>query len=214
MINIETARQRIDKLIKEINHHRYLYHVLDKSEISDGALDSLKRELADLEKQFPSLLREDSPTQRVSGTPLKKFVKVKHSKKILSLTDAFDIKEVQDWQERNEKIIKQKIKGYYAELKLDGLTVVLTYQKGLLWQGTTRGDGIFGENVTNNLKTIDSIPLSLRNIKNKKLPNIIEVRGEAVIDKKNFVKINKGQVKRDLPVFANSRNLTAGSIRQ
>jgi len=208
------ALKRISKLTKEINHHRYLYHVLDKQEISDGALDSLKRELANLEKNFPDLILRDSPTQRVSGRPLKKFVKVRHSQKILSLSDAFNHQDLYDWQERNEKIIKDKVKGYYAELKLDGLTVVLTYQNGLFWRGATRGDGVWGEEITNNLKTIESIPLSLRPVVNQKLPEIIEVRGEAVMNKKIFEQINKEQVKKGEPVFANPRNVAAGSIRQ
>ena len=209
-----TAKKRIDKLIKEIQHHRYLYHVLDKQEISDAALDSLKRELAELEEKFPSLLRVDSPTQRVGGVPLGKFVKVRHSTKILSLVDAFNSQDLYDWQERNEKLLRQKIKGYYAELKLDGLTVVLTYKDGIFWRGATRGDGQTGEDVTNNLRTIDSIPLSLRLPKDKKFPQIIEVRGEVVMDKKVFVKINKQQEKQGLPLFANPRNVAAGSIRQ
>ncbi|MBT7228415.1 NAD-dependent DNA ligase LigA, partial [Candidatus Parcubacteria bacterium] len=213
MTKIE-AKKRITKLIEEIKHHNYLYHILDKQEISDGALDSLKNELADLERQFPEFLRGDSPTQRVSGKALDKFVKVKHSTGILSLADAFDIEDIKDWQERNEKILKQKIKGYFTELKLDGLTVVLTYKDGIFWRGATRGDGKIGEDVTNNLKTIESIPLSLRPIANKKLPKIIEVRGEVVMHKDVFTKINKIQQKKGLAAFANPRNVAAGSIRQ
>lgn len=202
-MNAQAAKKRIDKLTQEINHHRYLYHVLDKSEISESALDSLKKELVDLEKQFPSLVRKDSPSVRVGGVALDKFVKVRHSSKILSLTDAFDQADLLDWQERNEKVIKEKIKGYYLELKFDGLTAVLTYKNGILERGLTRGDGIVGEDVTHNLKTIESIPLSLSNIKN--LPGNVEVRGEVVMSKKVFEKF---------PTFANPRNAAAGSIRQ
>ena len=128
------AKKRINKLIDEINHHRHLYHVLDKQEISDSALDSLKKELESLEKQFPEFLRSDSPSQRVGGQALGKFVKVTHSSKVLSLVDAFKIEDIHDWQERNEKLLGQKVKGYYSELKLDGLTVVLTYKNGVFWQ--------------------------------------------------------------------------------
>jgi len=209
-----SAKKRIDKLISEINHHRYLYHVLDKQEISDAALDSLKNELAELEVKFPELIREDSPTQRVGGEALDKFVKVKHSSKILSLADAFKYEDLYDWQERNEKLLGQKIKSYYAELKMDGLTVVLTYKDGVLWRAATRGDGQVGEDVTNNIKTIESIPLSLRISKGKTLPKVVEIRGEVVMEKKVFDKVNKEQEKKGLPLFANPRNVAAGSIRQ
>ncbi len=210
----ESAKARIAKLTKEVNHHRYLYHVLDTQEISDAALDSLKNELEKLEAQFPDLIQPDSPTQRVGGAVLDKFSKVRHSTKILSLVDAFNSQDILDWQERNEKILKQAIKNYYTELKLDGLTVVLTYKNGIFWRGATRGDGEIGEDVTNNLRTIGSIPLSLNDITNKKLPEIIEVRGEVVMNKDVFAKINKEQAKRNLPLFANPRNVAAGSVRQ
>ncbi len=205
------AYNRIKKLIKEIDYHRYLYHVLDKQDISDSALDSLKKELFDLELEYPTLIRKDSPTQRVSGQVLSKFKKIKHNSKILSLADAFNYQDLLNWEERNKKILKEKIKGYYTELKLDGLTVVLTYKNSLLFQGATRGDGRSGEEVTNNLKTISSIPLLLRG---KNLPKIIEVRGEVVMTKKVFIEINKERKKNDLSLFANPRNIAAGSIRQ
>ncbi len=210
-MNKQEAKNRIDKLIKEISHHRYLYHVLDKQEISDSALDSLKKELFDLEKEYPVLIRKDSPTQRVSGKALDKFKKVKHNTKILSLADAFNYNDLKNWEERNEKILKEKVKDYYTELKLDGLTVVLTYINGVLDKGATRGDGKAGEDVTNNLKTITSIPLSL---KCKNLPREIEVRGEVVMNKKVFNEINRQRKKKGLSVFANPRNIAAGSIRQ
>ena len=213
MIKLE-AKKRIAKLIKEVNHHSHLYHVLDKQEISDPAFDSLKNELIFLEKKFPDLKSPDSPSNRVSGKALDKFIKVKHSSKILSLMDAFDIEAIRDWEKRNVKILKQNIKNYYTELKLDGLTIVLTYKQGILHRATTRGDGQIGEDVTNNIKTIYSIPLSLKTDKFKKIPDIIEVRGEVVMGKKTFSKINKQQVKKNLPLFANPRNVAAGSIRQ
>ncbi len=208
------AKARIDKLIKEVNHHRHLYHVLDKQEISDAALDSLKNELARLEQEWPDLLRADSPSQRVGGQALDKFKKVQHSTKILSLVDAFDFGDIKDWEERNVKILKEKIKGYYCELKLDGLTLVLTYRKNIFVQGATRGDGQVGEEVTNNLRTIESIPLKLNDLPGVKLPEIIEVRGEAVMAKNTFAKINKEQASRGESLYANPRNIAAGSIRQ
>lgn len=208
------AKLRIDKLVQEVNHHRYLYHVLDSQEISDAALDSLKNELAKLEQEWPDLIRSDSPSQRVGGQPLSKFKKIQHSTKILSLVDAFDNQDIRDWEDRNEKILKEKIKGYYCELKLDGLTVVLTYKKGIFVQGATRGDGSIGEDVTNNLKTIESIPLALHQVAGLKLPETVEVRGEVVMEKFIFEKINKDQEKRGLPPYANPRNIAAGSIRQ
>lgn len=208
------AKIRIAKLINEVQHHRYLYHVKDEQEISDSALDSLKKELEDLETQYPDLVKSDSPTQRVGGRALKKFKKIIHSSKILSLADAFDYTDLQVWQERNEKILQTKTKSYYSELKMDGLTVVLTYVDGVFAFGATRGDGQIGEDVTMNLKTINSIPLQLRPLKNKVLPKIIEVRGEVVMDKKIFQALNKQQAKLNLPVFANPRNVAAGSIRQ
>ncbi|RJQ35422.1 NAD-dependent DNA ligase LigA [Candidatus Parcubacteria bacterium] len=208
------AKKRIEKLISEINHHRYLYHVLDRQEISDSALDSLKHELEDLEKQFPDLLRQDSPSQRVGGQALDKFVKVKHSSRILSLVDAFKFSDLSDWQEKNEKLLGQKIKGYYIELKLDGLTVVLTYKNGVLWRAATRGDGQIGEEVTNNIKTIESIPLALKSLAGSKIPEIVELRGEVVMNKDVFNRINKEQIKKGLSPFANPRNVAAGSIRQ
>ena len=213
MINIE-AKKRIDKLINEIQHHRYLYYVLDKQEISDSAFDYLEKELINLEKKFPQFLRPDSPTQRVGGQALSKFKKVKHQHKILSLADAFSKNDLADWQERNIKILGGAIKNYYTELKLDGLTIVLTYQDGVLAQGVTRGDGQVGEEVTQNLRTINSIPLRLRPLDGVKIPKILEVRGEIVMNKQIFAKLNKEQVKKGLAAFANPRNVAAGSIRQ
>lgn len=208
------AKARIAKLIEEINYHRHLYYVKDTQEISDTAFDYLEKELLALEKEFPDLIRSDSPTQRVGGKATQKFKKIVLRSKILSLADAFDYADLQAWQERNEKILKTKTKSYYSELKMDGLTVVLTYVDGVFSTGATRGDGQIGEDVTMNLKTINSIPLKLKNLPNKILPKIIEVRGEVVMDKKVFQALNKQQLKLNLPNFANPRNVAAGSIRQ
>ncbi|MFH1867259.1 MAG: NAD-dependent DNA ligase LigA [Patescibacteria group bacterium] len=206
------ASKRIIKLRAEINHHRYLYHVKDKQEISDAALDSLKHELVKLEEQWPDLITPDSPTQRVAGEPLKQFHKVRHSQPIISIEDAFNFEEVENWQTRNEKLLGHQIKGYFTELKIDGLSVVLTYQNGLLVRGATRGNGLVGEDVTSNLRTIESIPLKLES--KGPPPKLLEVRGEVVITKQELKRINQQQQVQGLPSFANPRNLAAGSIRQ
>ncbi len=197
----EEAQKRIRKLRKVINYHRYLYHVLDKQEISDAANDSLKKELFDIEQQFPDLVTPDSPTQRVSGKALDKFEKVRHKVPMLSFNDAFSKEDIIDWNERIKKLTNKKI-DYFCEPKIDGLAVSLIYEKGMFTRGSTRGDGRVGENVTSNLKTIESIPLSL----SEKID--CEVRGEVYISKKSFALINKNDQ------YANPRNLAAGSIRQ
>jgi DNA ligase (NAD+) len=208
------AQQRLGVLRREIEQYRYQYHVLDSLEISEAALDSLKRELVQLESRFPDLVTADSPSQRVAGQALKQFSKVRHGRPVLSLQDYFNPAELSDWQERNEKLLQQKIAGYYCELKFDGLTVVLTYENGRFVRGATRGDGTIGEDVTQNLRTVESIPLVLNLSNWKQAPKTIEIRGEVVITKKNFALINSRQEKNGLPVFANPRNLAAGSIRQ
>ncbi len=210
----QQANQRIEKLKKEIERHRFLYHVLDQEEISEAARDSLKHELVRLEQEFPEFLTADSPSQRVAGKALAKFVKVRHSKPVLSLQDYFSPEELGEWQQRNEKLLGQSAEGYYCELKMDGLTVILTYKNGIFFRGATRGDGIVGEDVTQNLKTMESIPLKLTLDKIKNLPEIIEVRGEVVMSKSNFAKLNALRQKQGLPLFANPRNCAAGSIRQ
>lgn len=209
----QQARQRVKKLKKLISHHRYLYHVLDRQEISDAALDSLKKELFDLEQRFPEFITADSPTQRVGGKPLKKFEKVKHSKPMLSFNDAFSEKDMKDWVERISKLLTKKEKGqisFYCELKIDGLAIELIYKNEVLKIGSTRGDGIIGEDITQNLKTIEAIPLKLRESR----LDVVIVRGEVFISKKEFGKINKEQKKGGLSTYANPRNLAAGSVRQ
>jgi len=210
------AQKRMEKLREVINHHRHLYHVLDKQEISDEALDSLKKELFDLEQQFPELITQDSPTQRVGGKPLKEFTKVRHSKPMLSFNDAFDKKDMKEWEARFEKIHPGSSKqGYYCELKIDGLAIELAYKNGVLEVSSTRGDGLTGEDVTQNLKTVDAIPLNLKIVNCKlKIPAQLVVRGEVFITKKDFERINKEQEKAGLKAYANPRNLAAGSVRQ
>ncbi len=212
-MNKAEAKVRIEKLRQEVDYHRHLYHVLDKQEISDSALDSLKHELYLLEQEWPELITADSPTQRVAGRPVVGFKKVKHLKPVISIEDAFSMDEVEEWQTRNEKFINEKINGYFGELKMDGLSIVLVYENGRLSFGATRGDGKVGEEVTSNLRTIESIPLHLDNW-DSSLPKRIDIRGEVVIYKKELERINSEQKKKNLPLYANPRNLAAGTIRQ
>jgi len=208
------AKKRIEKLKREINHHRYLYHVLDTQEISDAALDSLKHELYNLEQQFPDLITADSPTQRVGGQPLDKFAKIKHQQPMLSIEDVFNYDELVKWQERIQKLIPGSKFEYFAEIKMDGLAVSLIYENGILVKAATRGDGKTGEDVTLNIKTIEAIPLSLSDIKDINIKNKIEIRGEVFMSKKVFDKLNLEQEKKGEKMFANPRNAAAGSVRQ
>ena len=239
--------QRIEKLKKEINHHRYLYHVLDKQEISDAALDSLKHELFILEQKYPEFLTSDSPSQRVGGKPLEKFKKISHKIPMLSLNDVFNQEELENWENRIQKLISNTAgtryletgaeylrMKYFVELKIDGFAVSLIYKNGIFFCGSTRGDGRIGEDVTQNLKTIESIPLKLSihssffkmlpaNALDKKIQKNLEkiikkgtfeIRGEVYMAKKVFEKINQERLKKGDPVYANPRNIAAGSIRQ
>jgi DNA ligase (NAD+) len=210
-MNKSEAKNRIEKLRKLINYHRHLYHVLDKQEISDAALDSLKKELFDLEQEFPDFITPDSPTQRVGGEPLKKFKKVKHPQRMLSLNDAFSNEDMQDWSERVSKLLSEKERkelDFYCELKIDGLAIELIYENGFLKTGSTRGDGNIGEDITQNLKTVDAIPLRIDGQKE------LVVRGEVFITKKEFERINKEQKGNGQTAYANPRNIAAGSVRQ
>lgn len=209
------AKERIEKLRTEIDHHRYLYHVLDRQEISDAALDSLKHELQTLENEFPKLITPDSPTQRVGGKPLDKFEKVRHESRMLSLTDAFSEDEMRAWESRIRKFTSKPLK-YYAEYKVDGLALSIVYENGRMVRAATRGDGTTGENITMNAKTIEAIPLTLRDYSKKypKAPRRIEIRGEVYMTKKVFSELNKAQEKEGKPHFANPRNASAGTVRQ
>ena len=223
------ARERAEKLKAEINHHRYLYHVLDKPEISDLAWDSLKHRLLKLEEQFPDLITPDSPTQRVGGKPLPFFKKVAHQVPMLSLEDIFNIEEFSDWVKRIEKLSPNDKIDFFGELKIDGFAVSLIYEKGVLKIGSTRGDGQTGEDVTENLKTIEAIPLRLEilhkddlvkaGLDPQKVARVlasgeVEIRGEVYMTKIAFEKVNREQKKQGLEPYANPRNTAAGSIRQ
>jgi DNA ligase (NAD+) len=232
-MNKEEAKIKIEKLKKEINKYRYAYHVLNQSLISDEALDSLKKELFDLENQYPEFITPDSPSQRVEGKPLKKFRKVEHKTPMLSLNDAFSEKDISDWYKRIKKLLPPGAKiDFYCEHKFDGLAVALEYQDGILAVGSTRGDGKIGEDITQNLKTIEAIPLRLPDYQevkedllkiglnevakffDKNFPPFLEVRGEVLLEKKDFQKINEQREKQGLPLYANPRNVAAGSVRQ
>ncbi len=239
-MNKQEAKNRIDQLKKLVNHHRYLYHVLDTQEISDAALDSLKKELFDLEQQHPEFITPDSPTQRVGGAPLKAFKKVAHESQMLSFNDAFSEDDMRDWMKRNENFLAvnspnrlgysiKTVPLFYGELKIDGFSIELVYEQGKLIQASTRGDGLIGEDVTQNIKTVEAIPLDLLspdeariNAKKLGLPvekfdftkNRIVVRGEVFLTKKEFDRINREQEAKSQKLFANPRNIAAGSVRQ
>jgi DNA ligase (NAD+) len=207
----QEVKQRINKLKETINHHRYLYHVLDKQEVSDAVLDSLKKELFDLEQEYPEFITKDSPTQRIGGKPLKNFKKVKHFQRMFSFNDAFSKQDIEDWVERISRLLTETEKkdlDFYCELKIDGLAIELIYNNGSFEIGSTRGDGLIGEDITQNLKTIEAIPLTIKSKEN------IIVRGEVFITKKEFEKINNLQKQKGLPLYANPRNIAAGSVRQ
>lgn len=203
-------RRRVEQLIDEINYHRTQLHVYDRSEISEAALDSLKRELRDIEAAHPDLLRPDSPSLRVAGEPLPGFVKVRHARRMMSLNDIFNEDELAEWVERLGKLTDQPIAPFYCELKMDGLAASLLYRDGLLDKVVTRGDGLVGEDVTLNARTIEAIPLRLTG----DVPAAIEVRGEIYLDRREFERINREQAAARQPLYANPRNLAAGTMRQ
>jgi len=206
------VRARYEKLKTTINHYRRLYHVYDKEEISQEALDSLKHELAELEGLYPALVAPDSPSQRVAGASLPFFKKVRHKVAQWSFNDAFTPDEIRDFDARVKRFLTPSFGGvspeYVCELKIDGLKIVLEYEKGLLKVAATRGDGIVGEDVTNNIRTIESVPLSLAR------PIDIVVEGEVWMSSKNLEILNRERLKAGEPLFANPRNAAAGGIRQ
>lgn len=207
------AKQRIEKLIGEITKHRTLVHVYDRQEISEAALDSLKHELTELERTYPDLIRSDSPTQRVAGKALGQFRKVPHVVRQWSFNDSFSQEEIIEFDERVERFLKNSVlaampRAYVCELKIDGLHIVLTYERGLLVTAATRGDGRIGEDVTHTVRTIASIPLRLAE------PRTMIVEGEVFIGRKNFDAFNVVMEKKGQPMYANPRNAAAGAVRQ
>lgn len=211
-MTIENAKNEIARLRKEINEHNYQYYVLDNPIISDAEYDRLFQTLKALEKQFPQLITSDSPTQRVGDVPLKEFAEVKHAVPMLSLDNAFDEQDIFDFDKRiHDRLHSDNAIEYCCEPKLDGLAISLRYEKGLLVQAATRGDGATGEDVTENIKTIAMVPLRLRS---PHPPALLEVRGEVFISKSGFEKLNANAEKKGEKIFANPRNAAAGSIRQ
>ncbi|MDE1874960.1 MAG: NAD-dependent DNA ligase LigA [Patescibacteria group bacterium] len=206
-------RNRAEKLRELIEYHRGLYHTHDAPEISDTAYDSLIKELEDIEAAYSELRTPDSPTQRVGGAPLPEFIKVTHKVPQWSFNDAFDEGEIRAFDERVKKFIKAELgtieaPTYTCELKIDGLKIVLEYEKGVLVRAATRGDGLVGEDVTQNVRTIAAVPLRLTK------PVDLIVEGEVWMSKKNLAKLNAEREKKGEPLFANARNVAAGSIRQ
>ncbi len=211
-MNREEAKKRIDQLRELINYHNYLYYVKDAPEISDSEYDRLFSELKTLEQKFPDLVTPDSPTQRISVEVSKEFKTRSHSVPMLSLDNAFDEKDVIDFDERIKRMLKiSGVIEYVAEPKIDGIAIEIVYEKGILTAGITRGDGITGEDVTLNIKTIKSVPLRLVG---KDIPELLEVRGEVFLSKDAFRKINAQQEEQGKTPFANPRNAAAGSLRQ
>ncbi len=208
-------KKKIQKLREQINFHAQRYYELDDPLIADSEYDQLFQELLGLEKLHPELVTPDSPTQRVGSKPLAEFHAVSHTHPMLSLENAFNETELHDFDQRLQRFLKtEEPLSYMAEPKLDGLAVELVYKKGLLSIGSTRGDGRIGEKITQNLKTIRSIPLRLAAPKNIQIPEILEVRGEAYLTLEGFKALNEQRLAAEETIFANPRNAAAGSLRQ
>ena len=210
MTELDKARARVETLRAEINHHNYLYYALNAPEISDDEYDRLMRELRELEQEYPELLTPDSPTQRVGAEPVAAFSVVEHRFPLLSLANAFDDDELSAWYTRTVRLVGASDFKMDCEHKIDGLAVALTYDNGRLVTGATRGDGFRGENITANLRTVRSIPLTVP----KEAPPRFEARGEVYLPRSGFKKLNDERAAQGLPLFANPRNAAAGSVRQ
>jgi DNA ligase (NAD+) len=210
MRDVNKGKKRIEELRGIINHHNYRYYVLDSPEISDAEYDELMKELRQLETEHPELVTPDSPTQRIGAPPVEAFGVVEHPQPLLSLANAFSYEELAAWHKRVSNLLGGRQFDLVCEPKIDGLAIALTYVDGLLATGATRGDGYRGEDITQNLRTIRSIPLSVP----KEAPPRFEVRGEVYLPKAGFKKLNEERAKEELPLFANPRNAAAGSVRQ
>lgn len=206
------AKQRIDALKKWLINWNYEYFVLSKNEVSEGARDKIKRELEELEKTFPEFITPDSPTQRVGSVLSGKFAKIKHLTPKQSLMDCFSDEELEDWEERNTKLVPGETLDYISEYKIDGLNLSLIYEHGKLFKAITRGDGVYGEDVTSSIRTIPSVPLELRSVSGISPEDypVLEVTGEVFMSKKSFEEMNKNEEEK----FANPRNAAAGTVRQ
>ncbi len=204
------VKKRIEQLREQINHHNYRYYVLDSPEVSDAEYDELMAELRRLEEEHPELITPESPTQRVGAAPVEAFGVVEHRVPLLSLANVFSDEELLAWHKRTSNLVPVRDMDFVCELKLDGLAVALTYTDGRLTTGATRGDGYRGEDITQNLRTIRSIPLSVP----KDAPKRFEVRGEIYLSKKGFKRLNEERAQEGQSLFANPRNAAAGSVRQ
>jgi DNA ligase (NAD+) len=209
-------QKKIDALRDKIRHHEYRYYVLDDPEISDAEFDELMEQLKSVEAEHPDLITPDSPTQRVGGKPREGFLKVRHSSPMLSLDNTYSEDELRDWERRIHELSGRKDIEYVCELKLDGMSMALRYANAQLERGITRGDGSVGEDVTSNVRTVRSVPLSISKEKLKKagLPLEFEVRGELLMPLSGFQKMNEERERQGLSKFANPRNAAAGTVRQ
>src|SRR5258706_15622227 len=208
--------KKIAALREKIRHHEYRYYVLDQPEVTDAEFDKLMNELKKLEAEHPESITPDSPTQRVGGKPREGFVKAPHSSPMLSLDNAYTEEELRDWERRVHELTGRNDIEYFCELKLDGMSLALVYSDGSLERGITRGDGNIGEDVTLNVRTVRSIPLSIPNDRLKKAgsPEDFETRGERLMPAAAFRKLNEERERQGLATFANPRNFTAGTVRQ
>jgi len=216
MMQQSNPKERAQELKRLLEKYSYQYYVLDNPSVNDSVYDSLFSELKAIERENPELITIDSPTQRVGGEPIEVFEKVEHKKRMLSLNDVFDRSEVNAWAERMHKLINHSVDVYFADLKMDGLACSLIYQNGVLEKAVTRGDSFVGEDVTSNVRTIKSVPLSFYNgsAEKKFYSGRTEIRGEIIMLKSDFNHINKIQKDKGEPEFANPRNLAAGTVRQ
>src|SRR5258708_3191082 len=210
------VEKKVEALREKLRHHEYLYYVLDQPEISDSEFDKLMRQLKDLETEHPALVTPDSPTQRVGGKPREGFVKVPHSSPMLSLDNTYNEEELRVWERRVHELCGRSEVDYVCELKLDGMSLALIYEDGRLVRGITRGDGSVGEDVTLNIRTVRSVPLSIpkEQLKKAGIPPDFEVRGELLMPTASFKRINEERERAGLPTFANPRTFTAGTVRQ
>ena len=211
----DSAQARIETLRDQLRHHEHCYYVLDAPEITDAQYDTLMRELREIEAKHPELITPDSPTQRVGGKPKDGFVKIAHSRPMLSLDNAYDESELREWDRRVSTALGLDAVEYVCELKLDGLSLALTYENGQLVRGLTRGDGAIGEDVTSNVRTLRSVPLRIAasKLEDSGLPKNFEVRGEVVMPFAAFHKLNVEREAQDFPPAANPRNAAAGTLR-
>ena len=212
----EPVKARIEGLREKIRHHEHRYYVLDDPEISDAEFDVLMQDLKQLEAEHPALITPDSPTQRVGGKPREGFAKVRHSRPMLSLDNTFSQEELRAWDRRVHELSGEEQVDYVCELKLDGMSLALWYRDGRLDRAISRGDGEVGEDITLNVRTMRSVPLSIaaKSLKSAGLPPDFEVRGEVVMPLASFERMNEERERQSLAKFANPRNAAAGTLRQ